>query len=218
MLSALENREGNLEESLGDMKVTLELIEGCTYGFDLMEEKIREFVLDSLGANAENMNGLVHSTVKNLAERGNALEDMVLAMKKEIEELKGEFTIYKAALSNGMLNSRPKQQATDVPKLDKFQSILLMFLSCGGYTENETRVQLCHLTPQDTVRQYVWAFSKLMLQISDLSKKEASYWFENGLKPWAIHELHRQGIIELTIAMTEAKTFVELGPMKDKLE
>ncbi|MBA0873599.1 hypothetical protein Goshw_004469, partial [Gossypium schwendimanii] len=30
------------------------------------------------------------------------LKDMVLAMKKESEELKGELTIYKAALSNEM--------------------------------------------------------------------------------------------------------------------
>ncbi|MBA0751280.1 hypothetical protein Gogos_000215, partial [Gossypium gossypioides] len=46
---------------------------------------------------------------------------MVLAVKKEIEELKGELTIYKAALSNGMLFSRPKQQAMNVPKLEKFK-------------------------------------------------------------------------------------------------
>ncbi|MBA0636122.1 hypothetical protein Godav_022252 [Gossypium davidsonii] len=34
------------------------------------------------------------------------LEDMVFAMKKEIEELKRELTVYKATLSNGMLSSR----------------------------------------------------------------------------------------------------------------
>ncbi|MBA0615353.1 hypothetical protein Godav_015502 [Gossypium davidsonii] len=55
------------------------------------------------------MNELVESTAKKLAEKDENLEDMVLAMKKEIEELKGELTIYKAALSNGMLSSRPKQ-------------------------------------------------------------------------------------------------------------
>ncbi|MBA0876512.1 hypothetical protein Goshw_012923, partial [Gossypium schwendimanii] len=67
------------------------------------------------------MNELVESTAKKLAERDENLEDMVLAMKKEIEELKGELTIYKAALSNGMLSSRPKQQAMDIPKLEKFK-------------------------------------------------------------------------------------------------
>ncbi|KAK5838415.1 hypothetical protein PVK06_007144 [Gossypium arboreum] len=121
MLLALENRVGNLEESIGDIKKTLELVEGHTDEFDSMEEKIREFMLDSLGANAEKMNGLVYSTTEKLAERDNTLEDMVLAMKKEIEELKREFRIYKASLSNGMLTSRPKQQAIDVSKPEKFK-------------------------------------------------------------------------------------------------
>ncbi|KAB2057262.1 hypothetical protein ES319_A11G157100v1 [Gossypium barbadense] len=121
MLSALEDQVGNLEESVGNMKETLELVEGRTDGFDSMEEQLRDFVLDSLGANAEKLNELVNSTTKKLAERDENLEDMMLAMKKEIEELKGELTIYKAALSNGMLSSKPKQQAIDVPKPEKFK-------------------------------------------------------------------------------------------------
>ncbi|MFQ6624327.1 hypothetical protein Gotur_003247 [Gossypium turneri] len=67
------------------------------------------------------MNELVNSTTTKLAKRDENLEDMVLAMKKEIEELKGELTIYKVTLSNGMLSSRPKQQAMDVPKPEKFK-------------------------------------------------------------------------------------------------
>ncbi|MBA0756244.1 hypothetical protein Gogos_021298, partial [Gossypium gossypioides] len=66
------------------------------------------------------MNELVDSTTKKLAERDENLEDMVLTMKKEIDELNGEFTIYKTALSNGMLSSRPKQQTMNVPKPKKF--------------------------------------------------------------------------------------------------
>ncbi|MBA0752376.1 hypothetical protein Gogos_001216 [Gossypium gossypioides] len=46
---------------------------------------------------------------------------MVLAMKKEIEELKGELTIYKTALNNEMLSLRPKQQVMNVPKQEKFK-------------------------------------------------------------------------------------------------
>ncbi|MBA0881009.1 hypothetical protein Goshw_015354 [Gossypium schwendimanii] len=59
--------------------------------------------------------------MKKLAERDENLKDMVLAMKKEIEELKGELAIYKVVLSNGMLFSRSKQQAMDVPKPEKFK-------------------------------------------------------------------------------------------------
>ncbi|MBA0620321.1 hypothetical protein Godav_006066 [Gossypium davidsonii] len=65
------------------------------------------------------MNELVNSTMEKLAERDENLKDIVLAMKKEIEELKGELTIYKASLCNGMLSLRLKQQAMDVPKSEK---------------------------------------------------------------------------------------------------
>ncbi|MBA0632734.1 hypothetical protein Godav_001418 [Gossypium davidsonii] len=116
MLTALENRVGNLKESVGEMNETLELVEGRTDRFDSMEEQLSEFMLDSLGVNTEKMNGLVNSTVKKLVERDDTLKDMVLAMKKEIKELKRELTIYKATLSNGMLISRLKQQVMDVPK------------------------------------------------------------------------------------------------------
>ncbi|MBA0620340.1 hypothetical protein Godav_006078, partial [Gossypium davidsonii] len=115
MLTALENQVVNLEESIGNMKETLELVERRTDGFDSMEEQLRDFVLDSIDANAEKMNELLESTAKKLAERDENFEDIVLAMKKEMEELKGELTIYKVASSNGM-SSRPKQQVMDVPK------------------------------------------------------------------------------------------------------
>lgn len=121
MLTALENRVVNLEESVGNVKETLELVEGRTDGLDSMEEQLRDFVLDSLGANREKITELLESTEVKLAERDEALEDMVLAMQKEMEELKGELAIYKAALSNGMLSSRPKQHAMDVPKPEKFK-------------------------------------------------------------------------------------------------
>ncbi|MFQ6631736.1 hypothetical protein Gotur_009624 [Gossypium turneri] len=76
------------------------------------------------------MNGLVNFTAKKVAERDDTLEDIVLDMKKEIEKLKGELTIYKAALSNGMLSLRPKQQAMNVSKQEKFK---------GGRSTDEKR-------------------------------------------------------------------------------
>ncbi|MBA0608049.1 hypothetical protein Godav_020298 [Gossypium davidsonii] len=72
MLSALENQVSNLNESVGEMKETFKLVEGRTNGFDSMEEQLREFVLDSLDANVEKMNGLVNSTVKSW-QRGMTL-------------------------------------------------------------------------------------------------------------------------------------------------
>ncbi|KAH1114000.1 hypothetical protein J1N35_007378 [Gossypium stocksii] len=161
-----------------------------------MEEQLRDFVLDSLGTNTKKMNELVNSTAKKLAKKDENLEDMVLAMKKEIEELKRELMIYKATLSNGMLSSRPKQQAMDVSKLEKFK---------GARSTRD-------------VGNFLWEMDELMLQISDLNEKRTFYWFVDGLNPWEKHELLRQGIIELTVAMSKIKSFVELGLMNDKFE
>ncbi|MFQ6636691.1 hypothetical protein Gotur_012793 [Gossypium turneri] len=77
MLTALENRLVNLKESVGNMKDMLELVEGRTDGFDSTEEQLRDFVLDSIDANAEKMNELVESIAKKLAERDENLEDIV---------------------------------------------------------------------------------------------------------------------------------------------
>ncbi|MBA0632735.1 hypothetical protein Godav_001418 [Gossypium davidsonii] len=90
MLTALENRVGNLKESVGEMNETLELVEGRTDRFDSMEEQLSEFMLDSLGVNTEKMNGLVNSTVKKLVERDDTLKDMQQVMDvPKPEEFKG---------------------------------------------------------------------------------------------------------------------------------
>ncbi|KAG8482444.1 hypothetical protein CXB51_024068 [Gossypium anomalum] len=102
------------------MRETLELVEERTDGFDLIEEQLREFVLDFLSSNVEKMNGVLKSTTKKLAEKDDALEVMMLAMKEEITKLKG---VYKAALRNEILISRPKQQAMNVPKLENFKGV-----------------------------------------------------------------------------------------------
>ncbi|MBA0819988.1 hypothetical protein Gohar_027821 [Gossypium harknessii] len=86
-----------------------------------MEEQLKEFVLDFLSSNVEKINGVLKSTTEKLVERDDSLEVMMLSMKEEITEFKGELTIYKAALRNEMLILRLKQQAMDVPKLEKFK-------------------------------------------------------------------------------------------------
>ncbi|MBA0642613.1 hypothetical protein Goklo_026969, partial [Gossypium klotzschianum] len=56
-----------------------------------------------------------------LAGKDDAIEAMVTALKEEINELKGELKIFKAAIGNGMLASKPKQKAMDVPKPKAFK-------------------------------------------------------------------------------------------------
>ncbi|MBA0624778.1 hypothetical protein Godav_010069 [Gossypium davidsonii] len=220
MLTTLENRVVTLKELVGNMKEILELVEGRTDGFDSMEEQLRDFVLHSFDANTKKMNKLVESTTKKLAERDENLEDMVLAMKKVMEELKVELMIYKATLNNGMLSSRStdeKRGGNVIRTWEEFQRELKKQFY-PQYAEKEARAKLHRLRQQGTVEEYVQTFSELMLQISDLREKEAFYWFEDGLKSWAKHELYRQGIAELTVAMAEVESFVELGPTKDKFQ
>ncbi|MBA0607049.1 hypothetical protein Godav_019416 [Gossypium davidsonii] len=114
---------------------------------------------------------------------------MVTTLKEQVAELKRQLTICKVALGNGKL-----------------------------YAEKEARPKLHQITQQCIIQEYTQEFSKLMLQISDLSEKQEFLWFEVGLKTWVKQELRRQGIIEITIAMTKAKSFIELGLNKDKFK
>ncbi|KAK5793978.1 hypothetical protein PVK06_035165 [Gossypium arboreum] len=76
----------------------------------LLREQLREFVWDTIG-----------SSENKLAGKDNAFEAMVTALKEEINDLKGELKIFKAAIGNGMLASNPKQQAMDMPKSKVFK-------------------------------------------------------------------------------------------------
>ncbi|MBA0731714.1 hypothetical protein Golax_020352 [Gossypium laxum] len=66
---------------------------------------------------------------------------------------------------------------------------LLMSLSYYGITDPQMRNELAEkkarsklhwLTQQGTVQEYVKDFTELMLKISNLSEKEAFYWFDDG--------------------------------------
>ncbi|KAG8472442.1 hypothetical protein CXB51_035290 [Gossypium anomalum] len=89
------------------MKETLEVV---LIRMEELREDSKEFVLDSL-----------RSTSVKLTVRDEALEALVTAMKEEIAELKGELTIYKAALRSGILASGPRQRHVDVSKPEKFK-------------------------------------------------------------------------------------------------
>ncbi|KAG8488584.1 hypothetical protein CXB51_016513 [Gossypium anomalum] len=221
MLSTLEGQVVNLKEFVRDMRVTFELVKGCTCEFDSMEEQFKDFVLESLGSNVEKMKRVPNSITSKLMGRDDALEAMMSNLKEEIAKLKRELTICKAALSNGMLALKPKQRAIYVPKLEKFKGVrsiretenflwemkhYFRVMSIEDdvvkfqiklkkqfylqYARKEAQAKLRRLTQQDTVWEYVRTFSELMLQISNLSEKETFYWFEDGLKSWAKHELH----------------------------
>ncbi|MBA0765074.1 hypothetical protein Gotri_014335 [Gossypium trilobum] len=104
---------------------------------------------------------------------------MVTALKEEINELKRELKIFKAVVGNGMLASKPKQEAMDVPKPKAFkgarsasevehflwemeQYFRAMSIE-NDATKDETRAKLWRLTQRGTVREHVREFNKLKL-------------------------------------------------------
>ncbi|MBA0631579.1 hypothetical protein Godav_000439, partial [Gossypium davidsonii] len=97
MLSALEGRVVTHEESMKDLREKLKEVEGgLTNGLELMNEKLRDYVLESL------------NYVENkMTRRDDTLDTMVTNLKEEIAELKGELIIYKATLGNGVFAAVP---------------------------------------------------------------------------------------------------------------
>ncbi|MBA0817892.1 hypothetical protein Gohar_021726 [Gossypium harknessii] len=116
----------------------------------------------------------------------------MLAIKKEIEELKGELMIYKAALSNEMLSSRLKQ-------LEKFK---------GARSARDV--------------DFFWEMEQYFRAMGiedDVIKVNTTsiYFIDMVLLWWSCRSIdEKRGITELTVAMVEAVSFVELDPTKDK--
>ncbi|XP_040942311.1 uncharacterized protein [Gossypium hirsutum] len=224
ILSALEDRVVTLESSMGDIKERVEDVDDRLHdGLQSMQEQLKEYVTDNM---------------KQLTGRDDAIEAMVVALKGEIAELKGELTIYEVALGNGGLAAAAPKPNIDVPKpkefkgtssardVDNFLWGIEQYFCAKGitedvtkfypeYAEDEARARLRRLAQQGTVREYVQEFSELMLQISDMGEKEAFFSFMDGLKPWAKQELQRRGVQELTKAMSVAESLAEFGGRKD---
>ncbi|MFQ6663417.1 hypothetical protein Gotur_030961 [Gossypium turneri] len=96
---------------MGDVKERIDDVDDRhNDGLRTLQEQLREFVWDTIS-----------SSKNKLARKDDALEAMVIALKEEINELKGELKIFKAAIGNGMLASKPKPQAMDVPKPKVFK-------------------------------------------------------------------------------------------------
>ncbi|XP_028107290.1 uncharacterized protein LOC114306273 [Camellia sinensis] len=66
--------------------------------------------------------------------------------------------------------------------------------------EYNARRALRDLKHTDTIRDYVKEFSRLMLDMKDMSVKDKLFFFLEGLKPWARVELQRQRVQDLAHA------------------
>ncbi|MBA0798641.1 hypothetical protein Gohar_009212, partial [Gossypium harknessii] len=57
-----------------------------------------------------------------------------------------------------------------------------------------------------------------MLQVSNVTEKEALLAFQNGLKPWVKQEVEQRGVQKLSEAMMVVESVVKLGLGKDKIK
>ncbi|KAJ4722993.1 Retrotransposon protein, putative, Ty3-gypsy subclass [Melia azedarach] len=81
------------------------------------------------------------------------------------------------------------------------------FLPCNaGWLARESLKRLKHT---GSVREYVKAFSSLMLDIKNMSDEDKLFNFISGLQPWAQTELQRQAVRDLPTAITAADSLVD---------
>ncbi|KAL4279289.1 hypothetical protein GQ457_03G013090 [Hibiscus cannabinus] len=73
------------------------------------------------------------------------------------------------------------------------------------YAEEEVQSKLRQLKHTSNIRDYVWKFTELHLQILDMTEKQALFTFRGSLKLWAKAELQRRGVTELSKALTRWK-------------
>ncbi|KAK8288679.1 hypothetical protein V6Z12_D07G140900 [Gossypium hirsutum] len=147
ILSALDDRVVTLENSVGDIKERIDDVDDRLHdGLQSMQEQLKVYVLDN---------------VEQLTGRDDAIEAMVMALKGEIAELKGELTIYKAALGNGRLAAIAPKPNIDVPKpkefngtrsardVDNFLWGIKQYFRAKGITEDVTKVTIAAIHLSD---------------------------------------------------------------------
>ena len=84
------------------------------------------------------------------------------------------------------------------------------FLPCN--TSWVARQSLKNLKQSGTIREYVVAFSSLMLEIENMSEADKLFNFMSGLQPWAQSELRRQSVKDLPGALAAAEGLVDFRP------
>ncbi|MFQ6643685.1 hypothetical protein Gotur_017712 [Gossypium turneri] len=85
------------------------------------------------------------------------------------------------------------------------------------FAEEKARAKLQGITQWGTVGEYVREFKELMLQVSEVTEREALLAFQNGLKLWVRQEVEQRGVQKLSEAMTVVESVVKLGLGKVKL-
>ncbi|MFQ6640266.1 hypothetical protein Gotur_014763 [Gossypium turneri] len=171
----------------------------------------------SLSSTIDKVNELFNSHRDKLSERNDALEAMMMALKEEtiattkalstrIEELEEELALCRAAVGKGVSSAALSNE--DVPKPKEF-------VRTRSACDVDNLLQ--GISQRGTVGEYVQEFKELMLQVLDVTGREALLTFQNGLKPWVRQEVEQRGVQKLSEAMTVVVSVIKLGLGKDKL-
>ncbi|KAE8673495.1 Detected protein of unknown function [Hibiscus syriacus] len=260
VLTSIQEKVTRLEGSMTEAKVVLDVLESVDLerlgllDLDKLEslESIREEVQDSLneldvkatdrGDSLEAMVVALRKEVEELKSKGSDSE--VVELKREVELLKTELLVCKAAFGNSVATVAPKALG-DIPKPEKFkgtksaQDVENFLWGCNDvkrgnaaietwvefqaefkeqfypeYAEDEARSKLRRLKQEGSLREHVRKFFELMLQVPNLSEEDGFFTFMDGLKPWAKNELRRRGVKELSVALKTAESIIELGVKK----
>ncbi|KAE8658935.1 hypothetical protein F3Y22_tig00116965pilonHSYRG00363 [Hibiscus syriacus] len=208
MVASFEQMIGRLEDRYNEVQETQDSVESRL-------EKV-ESVEDIL---CEETQTLISELTKNVDERTRGLESMYLAMRaeimREVQELKSELLVYKAAVLNGVTGEAQAPR----PKIDQFfrgmgigddttKEEFVGELKEHFYPKNtvlKARVKLKQLRHDRSILEYVKNFTEIKMQILDLGESEGYFPFMDGLQRWANMEIQRRGVTELSKALDAAE-------------
>ncbi|KAI4313197.1 hypothetical protein L6164_026194 [Bauhinia variegata] len=80
----------------------------------------------------------------------------------------------------------------------------------------EARGKLRRLRQSGSISDYIKEFTTIMLEIEDLSDKDALFYFKDGLKDWAKTELDKRNVQTLDDAIAAAESFVDYSSKNKK--
>ncbi|KAH1092289.1 hypothetical protein J1N35_019546 [Gossypium stocksii] len=126
-LSAVEERVGELEGSMEDIKEALDGVEGR---IDNWKEQSRDYVKISLDSTMDQVNELFNSHDDKMSKWYDALAAMMMALKEEtmattlalskrVEELEGELVLCRVAVVNGVSSAALKKDKLGSSKSEK---------------------------------------------------------------------------------------------------
>lgn len=119
MLSNLESRVVHLEESMGEVNETFEVVKTRSKELNPIKEQFKEYVMKALSSNVDTLQALLNTIVDKLTERNDALEATMMTLNTKIEELEGELAMYRVVMEKRVLNVTLRHKI-DVPKSEKF--------------------------------------------------------------------------------------------------